>query len=174
LSSKAIIAQYGRFLLKLLMFRKKTYLFAGIVVMLLLAGNLILKFITRIRAFETERQWYVDHLHYNFSSSIDSLVFIKGSVGLGKVMCSITRGRIDHSVETELNRSLKHHSTLRFNETTTPGKLQFTLPGAERFLRNDSVVVNSAINAFRVYRNGKEIYTDKLYNLLEGRGDYLL
>jgi hypothetical protein len=149
--------------------RKKIYIFVGIAIAALLLTRLGFKFNNRLKEFEHERQWYAQRLNYNFSAAVDTIVFLEGDVGLGRLLCTLTKGAIDNTVENDLNKKLKHFRKLRFNEDYHHGIVKFIMPGAERYLKNDSVVVNSMINDIRIFRKGKQIYADKLSNLLESR-----
>jgi hypothetical protein len=149
--------------------RKKVYLLVGVAIMVLLTARAGYNFSNKLSNLDDERAWYTQNLRYEFSSFVDSIRFLHGDLGPGRLFCTVTRGIVNDSIENRLNKQLKHFQRLRFNEGRDEGRIQFIMPGAERFMKNDSVVVNSIMNQVHFFRQHRLIYTDKLSNLLEAR-----
>ncbi len=151
------------------MSRKKTYVIIGIVIMLALMANLGFKFYGKMQSLESEREWYVSQLVYNFSATINTVTFLNGHAGPGRLSCTLNDGIIRAGIEDSLARHLKHFTTLRFNESKDDDTVIFVLPGAERWRTNDKIVVNTVTDEFKILRDNAPIYQDKVSNLLEGR-----
>jgi hypothetical protein len=150
---------------------KKIYLLIGVAVVLVLAGRTGLKLYSRIEKFGEEREWYRQQLNYEFASTIDSVRFVEGEAGPGRLYCTLTRGTLDPSIEDSLSKKLQHFTYLRFNEEKSEDKIRFVMPGAERFHKGDCVVVNSMTDNIQLFRLRSEIYADRVTNLLEARMD---
>jgi hypothetical protein len=148
---------------------KKIFLLVLAFVTSVLLVRIGLKIYGNMKASGQERELYAQQLRYDFSMQIDTLSFLSGNAGPGKVAGKITRGTAIQSREDSLANSLKHFDRLYFNESKTPGSVRFVMPGADRFQKNDSIVVNSYQNEIKFFRNGSLRYEDKLSNLLEQR-----
>ncbi|HEY0743670.1 MAG TPA: hypothetical protein VGD40_19525 [Chryseosolibacter sp.] len=151
------------------MTQKKLFLFIGIGVVLLLIAKIGFNLYSKVEAFSAEREWYGTQLHYDFSSSIDSVKFLDGNVGPAKLYCTLTKGTLDPSIEDSLGKKLQHFTYLRFNESRKEDKIRFVMPGAERFVKGYCVVVNSIRDQIQLFRKRSEIYSDRFSNLLEAR-----
>lgn len=137
--------------------------------MLALLGNLAFKFYNKVKSLESEREWYVSRLAYNFSATVDTVKFLNGNVGPGRLFCFITDGTIRLGVEDSLMHHLKHFTELRFNESKSDDSVIFVLPGADRWKAKDKVLVNTPSDELKIFREDVLIYEDKVSNLLEGR-----
>lgn len=149
------------------MSRKTAAVIFGILIVVFFAGRIVYKLYTFSTSLEAERNRYAKALFYNFSSRLDSVALKKGKPGT--LYCTVTGGTINYLVEDSLAKTLIHHTSLRFNESTAEGQIQFVMPGAERWETGDSLVVNSQLNQLTFFRKGNQIYTDRFSNLLEGR-----
>jgi len=148
--------------------KKTLLLLAGILIVLMLAFRLAY---VKMNGGMTERLWYTQHLQYDFSAKVDSVIMLKGNVGLGKIICSLTRGNPNPVLEDSLNRHLTHHKTLRLLLPATKDKVEFIFMGAERLAPGDSVIVNSEGDAIQFFRNGTMVYINELSTTLEARGN---
>jgi hypothetical protein len=148
---------------------KKLYLFIGISVVILLAARLGYNLYSTVEKFGEEREWYRQQLNYEFASTIDSVRFLDGEVGTGRLYCTLTKGILNPSIEDSLSKKLQHFTYLRFNESQSEDQVRFVMPGADRFHKGDCVVVNSITDNIQLFRRGSEIYTDRVSNLLESR-----
>jgi hypothetical protein len=137
--------------------------------MLALVGNLVFKFYNKVQSLESEREWYVSQLAYNFSATVDTVIFLDGNVGPGRLFCAVTDGSARAGVEDSLMHQLKHFTELRFNESKNDDTLIFVVPGADRWKANDKILVNTLANELKIFREDVLIYEDKVSNLLEGR-----
>jgi hypothetical protein len=151
------------------MTRRKYLLIFGIAIVLFFIGRTAYKIFNFSNSLEAERKNYVRHLSYNFSSRVDSVKLANKDGGIGKIYCTIIDGKANPSIEDSLAKTLQYHTTLRFNEAKTDGLLQFMMPGAERWISGDSIVVNSETNRMTFFRKGTQVYADDFSNLLEGR-----
>lgn len=147
---------------------KKLLVTFGILILVFLIGRTAFKIFNFSSSLEAERSHYVRQLSYDFSSRIDSVALPKEG-GPGTVYCTITKGTMNPLIEDSLAKNLLHHTTLRFNEAKLEGQLEFVMPGAERWMSGDSLVVNSERNELTFFRSGKQMYSDRFSNLLEGR-----
>lgn len=148
--------------------KKNLLLVAGILIVLMLAFRLAY---VKMNGGMTERRWYTSQLHYDFSARVDSVIMLRGNVGLGKIVCSLTRGNPNPALEDSLNRHLTHHKTLRLLLPATSNKVEFIFMGAERLAPGDSVIVNSKGDGIRFFRSGTLVYINELSTTLEARGN---
>src|SRR5687768_11500517 len=118
----------------------KTFLIvAGILVIVLLLGFRILY--GKFSGGKEERTWYTQQLHYNFSAEIDTVIMLRGSAGLGRIVCTKVIGEVNPSVEESLNYHLTNHKSLRLLKTSPDNKLEFLIIGAEQYLPGDSLFI---------------------------------
>ncbi len=126
----------------------------------------------KFAAGQNEREWYTQKLNYDFSGKVKRVEMLNGAdVGHGKIIFEVTRGLIDASSEDSLNRQLSVHTSLRFLENGDGEQVGFVLMGAERFKPGDSLSVNAKTNTISIFRNGSIVLSDKVSQLLEGRGN---
>lgn len=123
-------------------------------VLVLLAGiRLLLKTKNEI---DDEKVSYVRNLDYNFSGKVDSIIAV-GKNGRGFLVCRLTGGNINPTVEDRLNQRLAHHKWMRFLFFKPNGQPRILLRDISNYHVGDSVVVNSENDKFAVYRNGKSM-----------------
>lgn len=147
----------------------KTFLLiSGILVVCLLGFRILY---VKMNGGTTEREWYTSHLHYDFSARVDSVVMLRGDVGLGKIICSLTKGKPSLTVEDSLGRHLTHHKSLRLLLPPSGNNLEFILMGAEHITPGDSIIVHSGNDIIRFFRNGSMFYQNELSTTLEARGN---
>jgi hypothetical protein len=143
-----------------------------VVSILLVAGVLGFRLVfSKFSGAQEERVWYALQLGYDFSVCVDTVIMLRGNVGLGKVVSNITRGKPDQSIEDSLNQHLKRHKFLRLLMSRDQSQVAFIVPGAERYLPGDSIAVNSATNKMAFFREGVEVSVEDLSAMLEARGD---
>ncbi|HEU5290511.1 MAG TPA: hypothetical protein VFU05_07720 [Cyclobacteriaceae bacterium] len=147
---------------------KTLLIILGIAVVCALAFRLIY---IKMNGGSTERQWYVSHLHYDFSMRVDSVKMLHGDVGLGKVSCTVTRGNPSPTVEDSLNHHLTHHDWLQFLVPGSGNQRELILMRAELLMPGDSISVNSSTDFVQVFRNRKLQYENELSTTLEARGN---
>lgn len=148
---------------------KKTLLIAAsiVIVLFLVFRPVYIKF----SSGKEEKVWYARQLHYDFSARVDTVIMLRGDVGLGKIVCHLTGGKPDPAVEDSLNQQLKRHKSLRLLLPVRHNQLEFIIPGAEHYRPGDSLVVNSASNTISFFRNGAELSIHELSTALEARGN---
>jgi hypothetical protein len=149
---------------------KKTLLIvASILLIVFLLGSRLVY--TKFSGGKEERVWYARQLRYNFSARIDTVIMLRGNVGLGKIVCRLMEGKPNPAIEDSLNQQLKRHRSLRLLMPLRQNQLEFLIPGAEHYLPGDSLLVNSASNTISFFRNGTELSVHELSAMLEARGN---
>jgi hypothetical protein len=128
---------------------------------------------TKTNAGKQEREWYAKQLGYNFSATIDTVIMLRGNVGLGKIVCRQVSGKLNPALEDSLNQSLQHFKSLRLVLNVSGDKLEFIFMGAECYSSGDSLTVNSSTNELRFFRGGNILSVNELSNVLEARGSPL-
>lgn len=105
---------------------------------------------------------YVKSLDYDFIAMIDSVVVVNQKKGTGWIVLAIQSGHVNRATEDSLNRTLKHHKRLRFLIPADRNRFKIFQGGVKRYNRGDSVVIDSPIDRFSVWRNGESIRDVKI------------
>jgi len=105
---------------------------------------------------------YVRGLKYDFSAVIDSVIVENESKGIGWIVCRSLSGDVDLTVEDSLQARLKTHKRIRFLHPGDRGQFKIFKGGIRDYMVNDSVVINSNIDRFAVYRNGDIVVDTKV------------
>lgn len=126
-----------------------------IAVVLLLLATVRLVFKTKNK-IEGEKLSYIRSLKYNFSAQVDSIILI-GKNGRGFLVCRLTEGNINPTVEDHLNQRLAHHKWMRFLFFKPNGQPQIFLENIMNYRVGDGVKVNSNEDKLVVYRNWQVI-----------------
>jgi hypothetical protein len=124
--------------------------------------------VTTTDAVDTDVHNYVKGLNYKLTARVDSAVVTNESKGVGFLFCSVTSGRFDPSVENVLGDHLKEHKRLRVMFPTGNGFKVF-LGGIKKFAPSDSVVVDSDIDRFAVFRGSESIWESRVSNTTVGK-----
>lgn len=119
-------------------------------------------------ALDNDVHNYIKGLNYKFTARVDSAVVTNDTKGVGFLFCSITSGICDPSVENVLSERLKEHKRLRVIFPTDNGFKVF-LGGVKRFASSDSVIVDSDIDRFAIFRGGESIWETKVSNTTVGK-----
>jgi hypothetical protein len=120
------------------------------------------------KAVDNDVDKYIKGLNYKFTARVDSAVVSNDSKGVGFLFCSVTSGTCDPSVENVLAEGLKEHKRLRVIFPTDNGFKVF-LGGIKKFAPSDSVIVDSDIDRFAVFRGGESIWESKVSNTTVGK-----
>lgn len=124
--------------------------------------------LTTSDAVDNDVRQFIKSLNYKFTARVDSVVVSNDSKGIGFLFCSLTSGSWDPSVENSLAGSLKEHKRLRVLFPTDHGFKVF-LGGIKKFLPSDSVIVDSDIDRFAIFRDGESIWESKVSNTTVGK-----
>jgi hypothetical protein len=147
------------------------YLGLGAVILFALVVRLIFQTKNKVESHEAEKEWYINSLDYNFAAEIDTIAVERADgLGPGMVVCKLTRGNFNYRTEDSLKREIKYHKKLRFNEMRERGYIRFLMPGANRFMQGDCLVVQSDSNKFEIFRQHKRFYKADLSNIIQSRG----
>lgn len=146
---------------------KKTLLILGGIglVCTLLIARLFFRQHNRV---EEEREWFVKNVRYEFSAQVDSVELINEHVG--RLLCRIVSGHAQTSREDSLKRHFKEHDMLYLIFHHSGDSILFIARDAHLVNKNDSIRVSSENNSIQIFRDGKQIATDKLSNILTGYG----
>ncbi|HYI76562.1 MAG TPA: hypothetical protein VEW65_03025 [Chryseolinea sp.] len=117
--------------------------------------------VTTTNAVDTDVQNYIKGLNYKLTARVDSAVVTNESKGIGFLFCSVTSGRFDPSVENVLADHLKEHNRLRVMFPTRNGFKVF-LGGIRKFAPSDSVIIDSDIDRFAVFRGSESIWESRV------------
>ena len=146
---------------------RKIIILIGVTVVLILVGKWGYNVYNKVDSIEKEKEWYLSQLKYDFSSTLDTVVFVKGNAGKGKLYCRVGKGAFNYSIEDSLASHLKHFDKLCFNDMKEPGFVCITISESERYKKGDSITVNSIVDEVKIFREGVEIYSDKVSNTLD-------
>jgi hypothetical protein len=116
----------------------------------------------------TDVQNYIKGLNYKLTARVDSAVVTNESKGVGFLFCSVTSGSFNPSVENVLAAHLKEHKRLRVMFPTGNGFKVF-LGGIKKFAPSDSVIIDSEIDRFAVFRGNESIWESKVSNTTVGK-----
>jgi len=128
-----------------------------ICVLMLLAVRAIFKTENEI---ESEIQFYVHNLNYNFTAKVDSVILLKK--GGGYLICKITSGRCNESTEDSLNHHLINFKRIRFLHFKPSGQFLIVTGQPDKLRPRDSIVINSEEDKFHIFRNGLNILKTKI------------
>ncbi len=124
--------------------------------------------ITTQNAVDADVTSYIKNLNYKLSARVDSAVVTNESKGVGFLFCSVSSGSFDPSVENFLGNHLKEHQRLRFM-FPTPNGFKVFLGGIKKFAPSDSVIVDSDINRFAIFRGSEPIWESRVSNTTVGK-----
>ena len=144
----------------------KTFLiFAGVGLVCLLL--MIRFFFSEFSSHDKEREWFVQNLRYEFSVSVDSVQRHHRSFVDGR----ITAGDPHLYREDSLKNSLQKHGHLQFVTAYKNDSISFVLDEfPEEVRKDDSIRVSSKENSVTVFRDGKQVITRRLSDVLMGWG----
>ena len=104
---------------------------------------------------DSERQWYISQLGFEFSGEVDSVIMHGKYHGL--LLFHITNGKIDKSKERKLQHKLKDNRRLELFVHQGEGQFEMITPIAYKYLRGDSIYVNTSEDRISLYRKNKLI-----------------
>jgi hypothetical protein len=141
-------------------------------IIIILSGSLLLflagrTFFVKINSIETERQWYIDHLDFEFSFQVDSVV--ANEKGSGYLTCHLISGELDYSKEPSLNKQLTHYKQIKFLRYRADKRCDIIYRKANHSLAGDSIQINSSSNQVLFFRNGETIGKARIGNFLRER-----
>lgn len=144
----------------------KKWIIVGIVSLFVIGlSRVVLK---TSNAVDNDVHKYIRGLNYKFTARVDSVIVSNDSKGVGFLFCSVTSGIYNPSVEDLLAESLKEHKRLRVIFPTDNGFKVF-LGGIKKFASSDSVIVDSDVDRFAVFRGGKSIWESKVSSTTVGK-----
>jgi hypothetical protein len=113
-----------------------------------------------------EKHWYVNHLHFEFSATVDSLRVFRKDRGL--LYFQITDGKVNKAVEGNLNRRLRYNGNLRFI-FVIQNKLAMRTMDADKYAVGDSIRVITDQNSIKIYRSKTLVGKAEIARSLVGR-----
>ncbi len=119
-------------------------------------------------AVDTDVHNYVRGLNCKLTARVDSAVVTNEAKGVGFLFCSVTSGKFDASIEDALGAQLKEHKRLRVMFPAASGFKVF-LGGIKKYAQLDSVVVDSDIDRFAVFRSGKSVLETRVSSTTVGK-----
>jgi len=137
--------------------RQSVIIIASIIIIGLLAVRSLVLHRTRVRE---ERKWYITHLNYDFSATVDSVGAFRGA-GSGWVYFHIVGNSPDLYEEDRLNAKLKYARSLRFVRRKKY-ILFFLSFNINKYQKGDSIVINSAADKISVFRSDTLTYENKI------------
>jgi hypothetical protein len=132
---------------------------------LIIIVAIALLFLGAIRAWlrtqndlDDEMESYVKNLHYKFSARVDSIEILNAKRQRGFLICHLTKGKLNEITEDSLNRHLVNYKRIRFLRLFPNGQFKILfLGGIFKYQPSDSVVVNSNLDEFKIFRNDEII-----------------
>ena len=106
-------------------------------------------------------QVYVHNLNYNFHARVDSVVVLNER-GVGYFYGHIAGGKYDRYVEDSLNHHLINYKRIRFLNFIDDNRFWIFIGGASNCQPLDSMIVNSDLDVFNIYREGQIIRQSKV------------
>ena len=138
------------------------------VIVVIFVAALARLIVTTQNAVDADVHNYIKGLEYKLTARVDSVVVTNESKGIGFLLCSVTSGRFDPSVEDDLRTHLKEHKRLRVMFPTDKGFRVF-LGGIKRFAPSDSVIIDSDIDRFGVFRGNESIWEARVSDTTVGK-----
>jgi hypothetical protein len=111
--------------------------------------------VNNVNDSDSERQWYISQLGFEFSGEVDSVIMHGKYHGL--LLFRITKGKIDKSKERKLQHKLKGNGRLDLFVHQPEGKFEMITPIAYKYQRGDSIYVNTNEDRISLYRKNKLI-----------------
>ncbi|SRR5258708_39819786 len=130
-----------------------------ILAVLFLTGRAIYLTINRLR---DERVWYAGELKFEFSLAVDST---KGR----SLFCHVTKGDLNPTTESQVNKTLRHHKNLRIFFVIEKSQVRVFNKRAKEMTNGDSLRVSSSHNQITAYRKGIKIIETPLSDSVVGR-----
>lgn len=124
--------------------------------------------VTTQNAVDADIHNYIKGLKYKLTARVDSAVVTNESKGIGFLFCSVTSGSFDPLVENILGTHLKEHKRLRVMFPADNGFKVF-LGGIKRFSHSDSVIIDSDIDRFAVFRGNESIWEARVSDTTVGK-----
>src|SRR5260221_9547758 len=139
---------------------------------IIIGGSFILLIFLGIRGIyktiyrvDDEKKWYVSQMKLNCTLQIDSIATYTKS-GVGNLYCDLISGEIDPSLEFRLNKKLRHHKQISFLIWRLDRRYIIFSRRASKYLKGDSLTVDSDSDQITFYRDGKEFWKAKVTNSL--------
>jgi hypothetical protein len=133
----------------------------ALLVLAFLAFNAIRQNVNRV---SKDRKWFVSHLHYKFSGTVDSV----RRIGPGKgIIVLHTKDSIDETLENFLNQKVKEH--MRFLVFMPTGKISIFSPVGGKAMVGDSVFIDSEADHIYLFRNGEKVTESVISTYLRGK-----
>ena len=115
---------------------------------------------------EDDRAMFLDHLEYNFSARIDSVITFSNRKDLVFVTFDSVAGKFDPRHERDLNSRLKYRTMTCISRSGAGYKMYIHTSSA---LAGDSLFVDSRADHLRVVRHGEVIHEARLSNSAYGK-----
>ena len=124
-------------------------------------------FYIRLGKGKNERKWYVQHLAYQCSATVDSLKIFSPTNGL--VYIHATGGEFNPSTEDRVNQKLKFNRSLQFALKMPNGTRAFHSRDLNKYRTGDSLAIMSDIDKIYIYRKSKLTAESPISGALSGR-----
>jgi hypothetical protein len=112
---------------------------------------------------------YIAGLNYKFRAKVDSVVQTHEGKGVGFLYCRLTEGVFNPAIENELGTRLKEHKRLRVIFPISDSTFRVFLGGINKFAPSDSVIVDSGIDRFAVFRGNECIWEARVRDTTVGK-----
>jgi len=116
-----------------------------------------------VSGVKSERLWYIEQLHFEFSGKLDNLDFPD------RVLFRVTSGQLDIEREKAIKEQLKYNGMLDLLLYRDDGRLDLMIIDPHEYINGDSLYLNSGLKIVRFYRNGEFIGEHNLIKSLRGR-----
>jgi hypothetical protein len=129
-------------------------------VLLLLTGTIRILF-SISNDLDDEMDLYVHNLNYVFNAKLDSII-LSNNRGGGYLFFSKTNGVYNKFVEDSLNRHLVNYKRIRIFSFTPSDQIKLFIGDVNKYLKDDSLSVNSNNDRLEIFRDGKSILKSKV------------
>ncbi len=147
--------------------KRTLFVLAGIGLLCLLL--VVRLFFRQHDGFDSEREWFVKNVRYEFSARVDSVKMLNENTG--RLYCRVTSGMPQSHREDSLKQYFKEHDMLYLIFHQSRDSIVFLIPeNAQQIEKGDSVHVSSSGNDIRFFRQGKQINNTTLTQTLTGYG----
>ena len=113
---------------------------------------------------DDEKKWYVHNLKLHCTLQVDTVEIVSGENGF--IVCHLISGKIDRSVEDDLNQRLTHFKRLRFIRNRLNDKYDILTRRASQYRPGDSLQVDSEMDSVIFFRKGEPTVKVRVSNFL--------
>ena len=140
--------------------KKSIFWAIGVIIACLLLFNIGSK---HVEGVQTEKEWYLSKLDFNFSGIIDS------AEKKGQALFRVTHGKIQLDKEAKLKTELRFNGLLDLFLYREDGKIDLMIPEDIHLEKGDSVYIHTNLKVARFFRNGELVAEHSLLKSIRGR-----